>query len=71
MTQISAEDAVNQMQGVMDDVSDQLADVYQKVGRLEPRLGGDGRRCVEIMDTLIMLQQQLEAASGRSARGAP
>lgn len=58
------------LQAAMDEASDRLADVYRRVGNLEPRLGGDGRACVAIMDELIALQEMLEKASDRKRRAA-
>lgn len=59
---------LDELQSVMDDVSDRIASVYRKVGRLEPRLGGDGRACIQIMDELVDIMQTLEVASERKER---
>jgi ABC-type transporter Mla subunit MlaD len=59
---------IAELEAAMDEASDTAGTLFQMVGRLQPRLGGDGRKCVEIMDMLVTLSEQLETASNRKAR---
>lgn len=72
LTQLSVADRrvkIVSDQARLDKVADRLGELYQQVGNLEPRLGGDGRKCIKIMDQILALALEVEDISGRKARG--